>query len=516
MDIDMQAVTYSRYSSDSQREESIEAQRDAIQKYAKDKGYTVVKQYADHALSGRESDKRLSFLQMIEDAKQGLFRVILIHKQNRFARNRGEAVYYKTKLKKYGVKVIAVTEDFGDGPVAVLMESILEGLAEYQSFDLANEVMKGLMVNAKHCKHTGGKPLYGYRVNKELKYEIEEPEAKVVRLVFEKTAEGWSYAEIVNYLNNNGFRKRKGKKWGRNIIFYMLRNERYAGVYIFNQFKKRLPSGKRATWLKKDESEIVRIPGGIPAIVPEGLFYRVQEILNSRRNGPIRRSNKYLLTGFIFCGNCGGAYVGSGSKIKHYYYYSCSRRKNVMDCKGVNINARKAEEQAVSMTLDLINSIDSAELVQMINDYIAAKEIDSANTGDNTTDNTATRIARLTQKINNLLDFIEDGNANENVKARLNEYSEEKAQIENQLKITKKKKIKPATEQDIINILKTLDPVGKTDMELRTIFKRIGLKMYVFSDRKIVLFGDENVLHNVQDPLPAPTLCQILIDALME
>ncbi len=502
----MKAATYTRYSSDNQREESIEAQQDAIQKYAKEKGYTIVREYSDKALSGRESEKRAEFLQMIEDAKQGFFDTVLIHKQNRFARNRGEAVYYKGKLKRYGVKVIAVAEDFGDGPVAVLIESILEGFAEYQSLDLANEVMKGLMVNAKHCKHTGGRPLFGYRVNSILEYEIEEDEAKIVRFAFEKAAAGWSYAEIVRHLNDSGYRKRNGKKWSRNIIFYMLRNERYAGVYTFNMYKKKLPNGKRVSNLKKNETEIVRIPGGMPAIVSEELFRKVKQIMEGRKSGPIRRGSRYLLSGFIFCGLCGSAYTGQGKKVANYAYYVCSRRKNVMDCNGASVNKIHLEEKVIAFLQELLSSLNIKEMTKLINDYLSTREGDLANEREKI----QAEISSLNKKIDNLLDAIEEGIA---VKGRLQQHIERKQQLEIQLKI-KPKQNKITVEKIKANIEK-LNPEGKSEQELREIFQTLKLKIYIYPDRRDITLNDIKVSDNVHAALPAPTLSEILVKLLV-
>ena len=502
----MKAVSYSRYSSDNQREESIEAQLDIIQKYAKDKCYAIIKDYSDKALSGREAEKRASFLQMIEDAKKGTFQVVLIHKQNRFARNRGEAVYYKGKLQRHGVKVVAVAEDFGDGPVATLIESILEGFAEYQSQDLANEVMKGLMVNAKHCKHTGGAPLYGYRVSN-LQYEIEEAEAEVVRFVFTKSAAGWSYAEIVRHLNDNGYRKRSGKKWSRNIIFYMLRNERYAGTYIFNQFKKKNQSGKRVSNLKKDEADIIRVPGGMPAIVTVELFNEVKSIMSGRQKGLARKSERYLLSGFIFCGLCGGAYTGQGKKIHNYAYYSCSRKKNVMDCDNVSVNKAQIEEQTISQVRELIESINAEEIASLANEYLQAKTTDAGRERDNI----IAEITTLSKKIDNLLDIVEDGNLS--VRGRLKEHSERKAQLESQLTVTPKEK--RTTAQDVELKLKLLHPDGKDAQGLREIFTMLGLKIYIYPDKRTTVFGRESIPDNVQPVLPAPTLAEMLVKMLV-
>ena len=108
------AVDYARYSSDMQREESIEAQLRYIHEYAEKKGIKIIKEYIDRGLSGKYADDRIAFLQMIKDARMGNFQYVLIHKSNRFARNREESALYKHKLKKQGVKVVFVAQDFGE------------------------------------------------------------------------------------------------------------------------------------------------------------------------------------------------------------------------------------------------------------------------------------------------------------------------------------------------------------------------------------------------------------------
>jgi site-specific DNA recombinase len=146
---------YARYSSDNQREESIDAQVFEIKEYACTNGISTVKIYTDEARSAT-TDNRPGFLQMIDDAKKGLFDVLLIHKLDRFARNRYDSAFYKRELKKAKVKLISVTERLDDSPESVILESILEGMAEYYSKNLAREAMKGLKENARSCKHNGG------------------------------------------------------------------------------------------------------------------------------------------------------------------------------------------------------------------------------------------------------------------------------------------------------------------------------------------------------------------------
>ena len=151
----MKAVIYARYSSDNQREESIEGQIRECTAYAEKNGITVLKHYIDRACSAK-TDDRPEFQHMIKDSEKGLFALILVWKLDRFARNRYDSARYKNQLKKNGVKVVSATELISDKSEGVLLESILEGMAEYYSADLAEKVSRGLTENALKCKHNGG------------------------------------------------------------------------------------------------------------------------------------------------------------------------------------------------------------------------------------------------------------------------------------------------------------------------------------------------------------------------
>lgn len=142
------AVAYPRYSSDNQREESINAQMGAIEEYCQRKGYTLVGTYPDEAKSAT-TDQRPNFQRMMKDSEKGMFDVVIVHKFDRFARDRYDSAYYKRLLKKNGVRLESVLEQLDDSPESVILESVLEGMAEYYSKNLAREARKGMLENAK-------------------------------------------------------------------------------------------------------------------------------------------------------------------------------------------------------------------------------------------------------------------------------------------------------------------------------------------------------------------------------
>lgn len=228
------AVAYVRYSSDNQRAESIEAQLRGIEQFAKQKHILIIKVYSDEAKSAT-TDKRPNFQQMIEDSKTGQFSMVIVHKLDRFSRNRQTSSQYKAILKSNGVRLVSVLENLDDTPESIILESMLEGMAEYYSANLAREVMKGMTQTALQCRHTGGTPPLGYDVTSDKTYVINEEEAQAVKLIFEMYLASHSYTEIINRLNDLGFKTKAGNSFSKNGLNTILSNEKYSGVYIFNK-----------------------------------------------------------------------------------------------------------------------------------------------------------------------------------------------------------------------------------------------------------------------------------------
>ena len=155
------AVIYARYSSYRQDERSIEGQLEDCMKYAEQYGLQVVGEYIDRAKSGTEAEHRDEFQRMIKDSGKGVFDTVLVYKLDRFARNRVDSGSYKAKLRVNGVKVVSVTENISDEAEGIILESMLEGLAEYYSRNLAQNVTRGMRVAREHGNFTGGRIPYG-------------------------------------------------------------------------------------------------------------------------------------------------------------------------------------------------------------------------------------------------------------------------------------------------------------------------------------------------------------------
>lgn len=162
----MKGVIYARYSSDNQREESVEGQIRECKAFAEKSGIIVIDSYVDRALSGK-TDNRPEFQKMIKDSSKKLFDVVIVWKLDRFSRDRFDSAHYKSMLKKNNVRVVSATEIIADDASGILMETILEGMAEYYSVELSEKVIRGMTENALKCKYNGGGVPIGYVVDSE-------------------------------------------------------------------------------------------------------------------------------------------------------------------------------------------------------------------------------------------------------------------------------------------------------------------------------------------------------------
>lgn len=348
----MNAVIYARFSSHSQTEQSIEGQLKVCHEYAKNYGLVIVGEYIDRAMSGT-NDNRPQFQKMIADSSKRLFEIVLVYQLDRFARNRYDSATNRAKLKKNGVKVVSAKENISDDPSGVLMEALLEGMAEYYSAELSQKVRRGMAINAQKGLMNGGRPPFGYKVaNKQLC--IDEVQASYVLKAFQMYANGCTIKSIADYLNSYQFKTSAGKSFGRTSLQPLLHNQKYIGLYC---------------------SQGVEIPDGIPRIVPDKLFYEVQAMLEKNKRAPARAKAKeeYLLTTKLFCGKCREPMVGysgtSGSGATYHYYVCMGRKRKICDKKHVQ---KKAIEDSV--VLSCRATLTDENIVSIVTDMMKYQE----------------------------------------------------------------------------------------------------------------------------------------------
>lgn len=411
----IRAVAYPRYSSDNQREESISAQMRAIEVYCEQKGYVLVNSYPDEARSAT-TDNRPNFQKMIKDSERCLFDVIVVHKLDRFARDRYDSAFYKRVLKKNGVRLESVLEHLDNSPESIILESVLEGMNEYYSKNLARETRKGLIENAKQGRHTGGRPPYGYKVNPTTKkLEVDETTAPAVRFYFESVAAGVPILRIADRLNDMGYRTYNGTKFTKNSFWDWARNKKYIGVYTWDVASAR-ENGRRNAHKKKPESERLEVPDAIPAIISLGLWEEVQAVLEQRahdkqkQGGHAKARQVYLLAGKINCGFCGAAYRGESYRSRatgdYLKYYKCGSRSSTGRCGNASIRKDEVERQVISY---LIQHLFSDELIEsIVNRVMELYEKERKNFVQDTSA-IDQELAQLRRKIDNWIEAIGDG-----------------------------------------------------------------------------------------------------------
>ena len=226
------AVIYARYSSDSQNEMSIEGQIKECREYANRNNILVIEEYIDRARTAT-TDKRPSFLRMIQDSENKSFDIILVYQLDRFARNKNDSGYYKKILSDHGVKVISAKEQIASDSSGVITEGMLEIVADWFSKQLSEKVTRGMMQNAEKCKYNGGTKTFGYAIDSDGNYVLDEKNAPIVKEIFERIANGETCGAVCTDLNRRGVKTVKGGDFVKNSLQNMIRNEKYKGIYSY-------------------------------------------------------------------------------------------------------------------------------------------------------------------------------------------------------------------------------------------------------------------------------------------
>ena len=333
-------VAYARFSSDNQRTESIDAQVRAIKEYCLKNNFNLLRIYKDEGISGTSIKDRIEFIKMIVDSKKKDFKYVIVHKFDRFARNRYDHAIFEKKLEDNGVKLLSVLENLTDSPESVILKAMLTGMNEYYSLNLAREVRKGQKENALKCIHNGGLTPLGYDLDENKKYIINEKESKIVKEIYKLYLNGVGYTSIASTLNKKGYLNKLGKPFRKTSIREFLLNEKYTGTFIF---------GKKDKHGKLTGTEI-RIENGIPAIISKEDFEKVQEKLKEKTRGArITAKTPYFLSGYCICGECGGNYSGgyrnrNRNGTINYGYLCINRKTKINNCKNKPIIKEKLEE----------------------------------------------------------------------------------------------------------------------------------------------------------------------------
>lgn len=447
-------VLYMRYSSDNQNYASIEAQRRANTTYCEDNGFEIVREYVDEAKSAT-SDARPNFKKMIDDCSKLNIDAIVVHKLDRFSRNKAQAYFYKALLEKKGIDIISVIEPLNDSPESGLMEGIILAVNEFYSQNLGREVQKGKKEAAYKCLNVGGLPPYGYDLDDDRKYIINPIESKGVKLIFDMYINGYSYQQIADYLNNRGYRTKKRLKFNKNSFSSILENaERYTGIYIYNRAASKYSNGQRNSHKYKSVDEIIRIEGGIPRIIDDDTYKAVIAKKDTNREicGKFHSKRYYLLNGLMTCGECGRAYSGNtnfaGRNKTEYATYRCGGYRGD-ECDNKDVNLKYINDFVLTQLRDIIfNSIRYDDILKVLNRKLAKNR-----------DNNKNRIIKMKNDINNnaasirkLTDLLVESDNSEAIIDKIKELEANKAVLESKLDELENNKDEPFDINDMDNV----------------------------------------------------------------
>ena len=496
----MNAVIYARFSSERQREESIEGQIRECKAYAERKGIAIVGEYIDRAKSAsKDTVKRDNFLQMIKDSSKGQFNAVLVWKLDRFARNRYDSAHYKNMLRKNSVKVLSATEAIADGPEGIILESMLEGMAEYYSAELSEKVRRGHTENALKCRNNGGTTPFGYNVV-DHKLVIDPVTAPVVLEIYQRYADGETIREILEDLNSKGIRTRKGKEFTYPSFTTLLQNRTYIGEYTY---------GKRH---RKDSAtdqsmEIISIPDGVPAIVPKELFDRVQARRAKNKHAPgtaNAKKERYLLTTKLFCGKCGALMVGESGKSKTgtvHHYYKCGKAKREKTCDRKAVRKDWIESIVIKYTMLMLMNDDLME-------RLATRLMEIQGEESKELKLMRQQLAEIEKGIENLLNAILAGVNAISIKDKLNALETEKAQLESS--IAKEEAEHPILTKDQISFF--LHRYRETDtndrMERQRLIDCFINSVRLYEDKLMLFFNYKDGTKTITlDELNSSELC---------
>lgn len=463
------AVVYARYSSHNQTEQSIEGQLYAAHKYAESKGYNIIKEYCDRAKTGT-NDNREAFQEMLHDCQTHSFTVIIVWKVDRFGRNREEITFNKYRAKKHGVRVEYIAENITEGPEGVILEAVLEGMAEYYSLQLSQNVKRGIYETAKKSHVIGGRVPFGYKKGKNNEYEIDEDTASVVRLIYDLCENGYTMANIIDYLNSHGYRNRNGTLFTKNSIPSILSNERYTGTYIFKN--------------------VIKKENAIPAIISKEQFEKVQKIKAMNRRMPSHCWNysDYLLTDKLVCGICGQPMIGRSGYSKHkvkYNYYTCLGRVKKA-CHKKSIRQDRLEYEVLNEVMNVLKNPDTFdELVRLVYEY--------AQSNDKTESeyrNITQKLAEIDAAIENLLRSIEQGIDYNLVKNRLEKLNDEKTLYEKLKAMKELERGTVITEEQISSFLTEFVSMNYEDKPCqKALIDELINKVYLYDDRITIVLN---------------------------
>ena len=466
------AIAYYRFSSHSQNDASIDQQRELAHEWADAHGFKIVQEYEDAAISGT-TDARPGFQQMLSEVAKIRPHTLIMWKTDRLGRDKYVLAMAKKKIRDAGCEIHLLAEHIPtEGPEGVLIEGLMEAMAEYYSRQLSQNIQRGMDYNAQHALYNGHK-LFGYDVDRSTKKYIPDPNtAPFVQWAFKEYASGKPLKTIAEEMNAQGLRTPRNAKFSVNMLNKMLKNRAYIGEY--------------------HHGDIV-VAGGMPVLVDEATFDRAQRrFAENKRKGSQRAHGmdgsdapRYWLTGKLYCGECGSTMQGVSGTSKTgrtYYYYYCSAQRR-KECHLHKARKRDLEDMVL---FALHNIVDDEE-------NVTALALDAAEYYEKSHNDTAylealeAKRREVEKSLANLVKVIEKGVVSDTVTERLAQLEEQKSALNDAIGT---ENVRVSLCEDRHSIQAYFDKFLHADVndpEIRDqVFEYFVDKVYLYDDKLVV------------------------------
>ncbi|MGV8123972.1 MAG: recombinase family protein [Candidatus Xenobiia bacterium LiM19] len=442
------AAIYARVSSELQDVDvSIGAQETELRARAKHDGYTIYEVFSDPAESGRLSD-RPAFQRMMAVSKQNPppFTRIYLWDLRRFGRDRIESAVFKKRLRSRGIQIVYLKENIDDSTTGRLIEGIMEALAEYESFNIAEDTRRGQREITRRGYYHGGEAPFGFRVKaimeggrERKRLEPDPDKSCIIRDMYEKKLKGESPGAIARALNRKGIKSPRGGLWSAPCIEHILKAPIYIGRLEYGRQQLTIAEGKRIR-LNRDKEQWTICEDACEAIIDKALWEEVQIIMKARSRGRNHQAGKqvYLLSGILTCSRCGGALIGQAKRRKdqHTRYYYCRTRKGTGACVGAVVRADELEELVLETMKEKLSEMNTSELANQV------MEEQESNSRYREIEQNAIKkdIASVERKISNLMAALEEGLRPQEINERLSVLGRKKEGLLVQLRDSEKKR----------------------------------------------------------------------------
>ena len=467
----MNGVIYARFSAGpNQTYKSIEGQLRDCRAYADQKGISIIDTYIDEHISGKDFEGRAAFQRLMRDAQKKAFDCVIVWKIDRLGRNREELAISKARLKRYGVHVHYAMEHIPEGPEGIILESLMEGLAEYYSAELAQKVSRGMRESILSGKMINANPCFGY-LARDRHYVPDPDRASLLREIFERYVGGETAAKICQDFARRGVKTAAGTELQPKSVYKILRNIKYTGLYIYGD---------------------IRIPDFHERLISDELFEEVQVRLSMNAKGKSKRARKesvdYLLTGKLYCGKCKSRMTGESGHGRHgevHHYYKCSSRKNRgTGCDMEIFRKEELEEMIIRITQQDV-------LTDEVIDYLVGRVLDiqEQEAEDPILSGMERSLKETKKKIANIMAAIEAGIFTPTTKDRLTELEAEKDRIG--AEITRAKIRQTTYSADEVRFYLESFRDGKADNPdfARQLIEVFVNSIYVYDDYMVVVYN---------------------------